>query len=68
MFIQYLPRPTCCNFLESRHDTFALTLCAVSIESETVDGEEGTLVLLMDPGVYRHLEETVKSETQAWNS
>jgi hypothetical protein len=36
----------------------------VSIESETLDGEEGTLILLMDPGQYRLLEDTVKTETQ----
>ena len=36
----------------------------VSIESESVEGEEGTLVLLMDPGQYRLLEDTVKTETQ----
>ena len=29
-----------------------------------VEGEEGTLILLMDPGQYRNLEETVKDETQ----
>jgi hypothetical protein len=36
----------------------------VSVESETLEGEEGTLVLLMDPGQYRLLEDTVKTETQ----
>ena len=36
----------------------------MSVESETLDGEEGTLVLLMDPGQYRLLEDTVKTETQ----
>jgi hypothetical protein len=29
-----------------------------------VEGEEGILILLMDPGQYRNLEETVKAETQ----
>ena len=37
---------------------------AATIESEVVEGEEGTLILLMDPGQYRNLEETVKDETQ----
>ncbi len=36
----------------------------MSVESETLEGEEGTLVLLMDPGQYRLLEDTVKTETQ----
>ncbi len=36
----------------------------MNVESETLDGEEGTLVLLMDPGQYRLLEDTVKTETQ----
>ncbi len=46
------------------YDLIQTLLLAVSVESETLDGEEGTLVLLMDPGQYRLLEDTVKTETQ----
>lgn len=42
----------------------SLTKMEVTIESETVEGEEGTLLLLMDPGQYRLLEDTVTTETQ----
>lgn len=40
-----------------------LTKAAVTTESDEVVGEETVLVILMDPGQYRNIEDLVKSET-----
>merc|ERR1711915_319810 len=46
-----------------------LSKLAVIVESDEVEGEDtSTLVILMDPGQYRHVEELVKSETQGVGS
>jgi hypothetical protein len=43
---------------------FLIFFFIASIESETIEGEEGILIILMDPGQYRNLEDTIKAETQ----
>jgi len=40
----------------------------VSVEEETMEGEEVVVIILMDPGQYRNIEDLVKQETQGVGS